>query len=607
MFRYSAWLVPGCGLLLAAGALLGANEDSYDVAAFQRLNAVLQQEMREPTDRREALRPTLRQNPRAAAPHWQAGFIEQDGRWKSFDVPPEETLASLLEEYRNRRETARPTVQGLLSLAHWCRQHGLKDQTRAHCLSALAIADDQDKATIYPRLGYRRVGNQWLSPQELADWKHAVNDAEAARREWGPRLERIARMFEGSSKQRVNARAELNAITDPRAAPAIEQALGNRSLDCASAAVAALASIPGYQCSLSLAQLAIFSEWRPVREAATAALRDRKKEDFVPGLIGLLGTPISSQFGIAQDRRGILFYTYVWAQETNNRINVRSANVLNFLVNDALDGEVSLPNGFASGEFDRNIVGRRQGDVQRALLDQLHNQERSKALRNDWIEEINGRVANTLATVSEQPRTTDPQKWWAWWAVYGDMKQGDIKLVDEDDEYDIVGLPATGQRLYVPAPLSAGHSCFQAGTPVWTETGMVPIDQIRIGDRVLAQDAATGELAYKPVLHKSLGPPRQLIRVAAGNEKLVCTDGHRFWVAGQAWIKARELTPKTLLHTATASVPVVSVSEGPQDETHNLVVADFHSYFVGKQAFLVQDLPLPRSTNCVVPGLQPEW
>ncbi|HVW00030.1 MAG TPA: polymorphic toxin-type HINT domain-containing protein [Planctomycetaceae bacterium] len=142
---------------------------------------------------------------------------------------------------------------------------------------------------------------------------------------------------------------------------------------------------------------------------------------------------------------------------------------------------------------------------------------------------------------------------------------------------------------------------------MWTETGPVPIDQIRVGDRVLAQNAETGELAYKPVLHKSLGPKRQLIRVTAGDETLVCTYGHRFWVAGEAWIMARELTPKKLLHTATRSIPVESVSEGPEDETHNLVVADFHSYFVGKQAFLVQDLPLPRSTNCVVPGLQPEW
>src|SRR5262249_24466505 len=39
-------------------------------------------------------------------------------------------------------------------------------------------------------------------------------------------------------------------------------------------------------------------------------------------------------------------------------------------------------------------------------------------------------------------------------------------------------------------------SCFPAGTPVLTQTGSVPIESIKPGDRLLAQDAATGELAY---------------------------------------------------------------------------------------------------------------
>ncbi|HVW01085.1 MAG TPA: polymorphic toxin-type HINT domain-containing protein, partial [Planctomycetaceae bacterium] len=103
----------------------------------------------------------------------------------------------------------------------------------------------------------------------------------------------------------------------------------------------------------------------------------------------------------------------------------------------------------------------------------------------------------------------------------------------------------------------------------------------------------------------TVGPARQLLRVTAGTDTLTCTDGHRFWVPREAWTKARELRPNDLLHTATGAIPVTSLSEGAVAETHNLVVADFHSYFVGKQALLVQDLPLPLSTNCVVPGLQP--
>jgi hypothetical protein len=95
--------------------------------------------------------------------------------------------------------------------------------------------------------------------------------------------------------------------------------------------------------------------------------------------------------------------------------------------------------------------------------------------------------------------------------------------------------------------------------------------------------------------------------VTAGGEEIVCTGGHRFWASGEGWMKARDLMPAQLVRTATSTVGVEGTSRADVDKTHNLVVADFHSYFVGKQAFLVQDLPLPRSTNCVVPGLQPEW
>jgi hypothetical protein len=98
-----------------------------------------------------------------------------------------------------------------------------------------------------------------------------------------------------------------------------------------------------------------------------------------------------------------------------------------------------------------------------------------------------------------------------------------------------------------------------------------------------------------------------MVRVTARGESVTSTSDHRFWVSGEAWTKARDLTAKHLLHTARGTIRVESVTEADVDRTYNLVVADFHSYFVGKQAILVQDLPLPRSTNCVVPGLRPEW
>ena len=60
-----------------------------------------------------------------------------------------------------------------------------------------------------------------------------------------------------------------------------------------------------------------------------------------------------------------------------------------------------------------------------------------------------------------------------------------------------------GEWVYVSM---APCSCFAPGTKVWTMTGRRPIEGIKIGDCVLAQDVESGELAYKPVLGVTIRP-----------------------------------------------------------------------------------------------------
>ena len=85
------------------------------------------------------------------------------------------------------------------------------------------------------------------------------------------------------------------------------------------------------------------------------------------------------------------------------------------------------------------------------------------------------------------------------------------------------------------------HSCFAAGTPVWSLTGPKPIETIDPGDRVLSQDPDSGELAYKPVLGVTFRPPSRRLVIGVGGEKITTTLGHPFWVAGEGWRMAKEL------------------------------------------------------------------
>ena len=79
---------------------------------------------------------------------------------------------------------------------------------------------------------------------------------------------------------------------------------------------------------------------------------------------------------------------------------------------------------------------------------------------------------------------------------------------------------------------------------------------MQIGDRVLSQDPETGELAYKVVFTTTLRPPHAMLEIKAGDDKIITTSGHVFWVAGQGWRMAKELKRGERLHAVRHAVPI---------------------------------------------------
>lgn len=61
-----------------------------------------------------------------------------------------------------------------------------------------------------------------------------------------------------------------------------------------------------------------------------------------------------------------------------------------------------------------------------------------------------------------------------------------------------------------------------------------------------------------------------------------------------------------VLHAGSGPIRVLNVSEVQPAPTFNLIVADFNTYFIGKQKLLSHDNTVRQATNVVVPGLQPE-
>jgi hypothetical protein len=139
---------------------------------------------------------------------------------------------------------------------------------------------------------------------------------------------------------------------------------------------------------------------------------------------------------------------------------------------------------------------------------------------------------------------------------------------------------------------------------VWTLQGPKPIEHVAVGEMVLAQHPDTGELAYRPVTQTTLGPPTQTIELSLPGETIVATLGHRFWVNGRGWEMAKSLGSPMQLHAMDAAVEVGSLKKGEKLECHNLVVDEFHTFFVGESRVLVHDKTCPRPTVSVTPGLR---
>jgi hypothetical protein len=150
--------------------------------------------------------------------------------------------------------------------------------------------------------------------------------------------------------------------------------------------------------------------------------------------------------------------------------------------------------------------------------------------------------------------------------------------------------------------VNIGYSCFVPGTVVWTRLGATPIESVAVGDMVLAQNPRSGELAYRPVLQTTLGEPTRVLNVSVGEETIGVTPGHRFWVNGRGWEMAKHLEPSSALHALGGVADVRLIDRGGEVACHNLVVDDFHSFFVGEAKMLVHDNSCPRPSLASIPG-----
>ncbi len=120
------------------------------------------------------------------------------------------------------------------------------------------------------------------------------------------------------------------------------------------------------------------------------------------------------------------------------------------------------------------------------------------------------------------------------------------------------------------------------------------IEDVKAGEKVLAMDPASGELAYKRVVadFSLVADHLRILKIVAddGSDQILqTTDEHPFWLpARDAWVAAKHLTPGDLVlgpHGQLQSVAATSREEYPNGiPVFNFEVEHFHSYFVRESA-----------------------
>ena len=142
-------------------------------------------------------------------------------------------------------------------------------------------------------------------------------------------------------------------------------------------------------------------------------------------------------------------------------------------------------------------------------------------------------------------------------------------------------------------------TCFVAGTMILTASGLVAIENIKAGDKVISTDPETFETAEKTVLETYIREVTTLVHLTVNGEEIVTTVDHPFYVKNQGFIKAGELIVGDELLDVNGNVLLVEkfnveLTDEPVT-VYNFQVEGFHTYHVGCFYVLVHNADYNQS------------
>jgi hypothetical protein len=170
-----------------------------------------------------------------------------------------------------------------------------------------------------------------------------------------------------------------------------------------------------------------------------------------------------------------------------------------------------------------------------------------------------------------------------------------VSAIGQNIFFSLIGLGGRGSSVMAAAAEFKGL-CFVEGTPVHTDRGLVPIEQIREGDIVAAKDELSGEVVWSPFVRLFRNADQEIVWVSmvredGTTEYIGATLEHPFWVDEKGWVPANSLQSGdklVRLHGGAAAVESVAY-QAEREATYNFEVTDVHTYFVGESGVWVHN------------------
>ena len=469
-------------------------------------------------------------------------------------------------------------------LAKWCHKNKLVDEERIHWAKVLEF--ESGDAEALAALGLQLYDGRLLTRQQIEQEKQRAGERLRATQHWQPQIVKWRNAIEhGSGKDRDAALEKLRTLSDPGAIAPLEAIIrGQRRFEARHGAEPAFDrhGRPHAESRSHASSAAASHHPRFARNPHCRCdqLKNRPMHAYVPQLIAALPGKLKTQFHVYVLPGGMVLHEHeVFIEGQKADMSIRYESVVN--PTDAVMAMFVTP----------SAVNK---DLRAAAA--IETRARSIQQESDFVR---NRLQFVLERTTGFTNADDPKLWEKQYNDYnGWYTPPDTKPVYRQSAYNSDTYSAVPTNRF----LTNQHSCFPAGTAILTISGPRPIEEIKMGDRLLAQDIETGELTYKLVQATTLRPATPLLKLTLASQSILATPGHPFWVVGVGWRTAKQLKSGDLLHSMSGALLIENLEEVRPTEVYNLVVGDFHNYFVGESRVLVHDNS-PLQQDYELPGL----